>query len=239
MTFELSDQQQAVRDRARAFAEDKLVKHADEIDRTASIPEPLVRQAAEIVSSAGDGVALVAVVEELAVGSGAVAAAASAERSVQGEKGQLPGLRGAGPFDESPRSHLTLAAIALGLGRAALEVALRELRPVAATPAATVEKPHWAVADAATELEAARLATRAAAQAVDRGTAPSEVGMARLLTASAARAAVDAAVRIAGRAGYRDGTLLERLVRDVRTLSVMLGTEEQHRAMAAEGLLPE
>jgi alkylation response protein AidB-like acyl-CoA dehydrogenase len=239
MTFELSQQQQAVRDRARAFAHDHLLKHADEIDRTASIPEPLARQAAEIVASAADGVGLVAVVEELAVGSGAVAAAASTGRSTQPANRELPGLRGAGALDESPRSHLTLAAIALGVGRAALEAALRELRQAAAAAAGTVEKPHWVVADAATELEAARLATQAAAQAVDRGATPSQVGMARLLTATAARAAVDVAVRIAGRGGYREGTLLERLARDVRTLSVMLGTEEQHRAMAADGLLPE
>lgn len=237
MTFELSAEHQALRDRALVFARDHLREHVGEIDRTASVPEAIARQANEIVASAGDSIGLVTAVEELAVVSGAVAAAT--KRSNRTEKIQWPGLRGASPLDDSPRSHLTLAAVALGLGRAALDAALNDLRHATAAPAGSVEKPHWVVADAATELEAARMATRAAAQAVDRGDGQTEVALARLLTAGAAAAAVDAAVRIAGPAGYREGALLERLARDVRTLSLMLGTEEQHRATAADGLLPK
>ena len=63
--------------------------------------------------------------------------------------------------------------------------------------------------------------------------------MARLMASGAAQRTVDAALRVAGPAGYQAGTLLERLARDVRAVALLLGTEEQQRAQAAEGLLPQ
>ena len=238
MTFELSAEQQAIQDRARAFIEDHVVAQAGEIDRAGEVPAGLAAQAADVIASAGNVIALVVAVEELAVGSGALAIAAAAESNKRGEKFTLPGLRGAAALDDSPRAQLVLAAVGLGLGRAALDAALNSLRQAAAG-AADAEKPHWIVADAATALEAARMSTRAAAQTADRGGLRGEVAIARLLTITAARAAVDAAVRVSGAEGYRDGTLLERLTRDVRALSVILGTEEHHRGAAADALLPE
>jgi hypothetical protein len=121
------------------------------------------------------------------------------------------------------RARLIAAAAALGIGRAAVTHALSFMKAqnVKAGPDTTV--PHWAFADGATEVEAARLLTYSAAQAVDRGE-QAETLVARVLdfAARAAQQAVDAAIRVEGAAGYTKGGLLERLSRDARTLQVVL-----------------
>jgi hypothetical protein len=121
------------------------------------------------------------------------------------------------------RARLIAAAAALGIGRAAVAHALSFMKAqnVKAGPDTTV--PHWAFADGATEVEAARLLTYSAAQAVDRGE-QAETLVSRVLdfAARAAQQAVDAAIRVEGAAGYTKGGLLERLARDARTLQVIL-----------------
>jgi len=120
------------------------------------------------------------------------------------------------------RARMIAAAAALGIGRAAVAHALAFMKAndVKAGPDTTV--PHWAFADGATELEAARLLTYSAAQAVDRGE-PADTLAARVLdfAARAAQHAVDAAIRVEGTAGYSKGSLLERLSRDAHTLQVV------------------
>ena len=238
MTFELSAPQQAARDKARVFATESLAPRAQDIDRASAVPAEIARESRELLESCADAVATVAVLEEIAVASGAVAVAAAAGSNKSAQQAGLSGLRGATLPEDSPRAQLWLAAVALGVGRAALEQALADIRGAAATVHAGSEKPHWVIADAATELDAARLMTRAAAQAIDQTDASMAVAIARLMASAAARVTVDAALRIIGPDGYREGTLLERLTRDVRALGVLMGTEERHRATAAEGLLP-
>jgi alkylation response protein AidB-like acyl-CoA dehydrogenase len=151
----------------------------------------------------------------------------------------FPGLRGASLPADTPAAQLGLAATALGLGQAAINHALSELRQTPVPDSGGSEKPHWILADAATDLEAARLLARSAAQVLESNQGgQASIAIARLMASSAARTAVDAAVRIAGPQGYRDGSLLERLARDVRTISLLLGTEEDQRSRAADELLP-
>lgn len=121
------------------------------------------------------------------------------------------------------RARLIAAAAALGIGRAAVTHALAFMKANDVRPGPDTTVPHWAFADGATEVEAARLLTYSAAQAVDRGE-PSETLVARVLdfAARAAQHAVDAAIRIEGTSGYSKGSLLERLSRDARTLQVVL-----------------
>ena len=228
MTFELSSESLAARDRARALAQ-VVRSQAAEIDRAAAVPAELAHQVAAIASK--DALTAVVVVEEIAVGSAAVAA-----ELVAGPDGRslgLSGMRGARALDDTPQSQLALAAIALGVGRAALESVLDEVRQATPTPG-EIEKPRWLVADVATDLDAARLLTYKAA-----GTkSAADIALARLLASAAAQRAVDAAVRVGGASALAEGSALERLSRDVRVLSVLLGTEERHRTIAAEGLLP-
>jgi alkylation response protein AidB-like acyl-CoA dehydrogenase len=229
MTFDLSDSHMALRDEARDFAK-SLEARSREIDRDATVPDAVVREARRFAS--GDRLAVVMAVEEIAVASGSVAAMLGA--AAGGDKLTLSGLRGATAPDDSPHGHLVLCAVALGLGRAATDAGLAELRQATSRRGADVEKPHWVVADVATELEAARLLTYKAAQT----NSDADIAMARVMSGAAAQRAVDAAVRVIGAEALVDGSVTERLSRDVRAVSVLLGTEEQHRATVAETLLP-
>jgi alkylation response protein AidB-like acyl-CoA dehydrogenase len=227
MTFDLSSESLAARDRARALAQ-VVRSQSAEIDRAAAVPAELAHQVAALAVK--DALTTVVVVEEIAMGSAAVAAELVAG---SGPNLLLSGMRGARALDDTPQSQLALAAIALGVGRAALESVLDEVRH-AAPMSDHIEKPRWLVADVATDLDAARLLTYKAAGTM----AAADIAVARLLASVAAQRAVDAAIRVAGANALADGSALERLSRDVRVLSVLLGTEERHRSIAAEGLLP-
>jgi alkylation response protein AidB-like acyl-CoA dehydrogenase len=237
MTFELSPELVAAQARARTLAATEVRPNAAAIDRDAAIPEAVARAASAVLGS-GDPLALVVTIEELAVASGAVALAAGCPSPAAPPLG-LAGLRGAAMVDDTPSAQLVLAAVALGLGRAALESALDGLKQSTANRGSHSDAPHWVVADVATELDGARLLIYKAARSAGREHAEADIAMARLLASGAAARAVDAALRIAGRLGYEPGAALERLARDVRAISVLLGTEERLRAQAAEGLLPQ
>ncbi len=121
------------------------------------------------------------------------------------------------------RARLIAAAAALGVGRAAVAHALAFMKAKDVKPGPDATVPHWAFADGATEVEAARLLTYSAAQAVDRGDAAESVVMRAFdFAVTAALRAVDAAIRVEGAEGYSNGSLLERLSRDARTLQVAL-----------------
>ena len=228
MTFELSAEHVAQRDRACALAA-TLAGRAADIDRSGAIPPETVRAAAAVCGIDLPG--MVVAVEELAVASAAVAIDAAQRPGSAGSFG-LAGLRGATRLDDSPRSQLVLAAAALGVARSAIDRALDEIRRTTASPSAEVEKPHWVVADSATEVEAARLLVYKAATT----RSDADIAMGRLMASLAAQHAVDAALRIVGAGGLEEGSVLERLSRDVRALALVLGTEEHQRAVAAEAL---
>jgi alkylation response protein AidB-like acyl-CoA dehydrogenase len=140
------------------------------------------------------------------------------ERARQEKAGESYGFEA----ESNPiRARLIAAAAALGIGRAAVSHALAFMKAKEVRPGPEATVPHWAFADGATEVEAARLLTYSAAQAVDRGE-PSEPLVARVLefAARAAQQAVDAAIRIEGASGYAKGGLLDRLSRDARSLQV-------------------
>jgi alkylation response protein AidB-like acyl-CoA dehydrogenase len=241
MIFELSSEQQALRDEAHGIATDRLMPIATRIDESATISSDVLRDVEAVVSRAGsDPIALVAVVEELASASAAAALAAALPVS-PGDNATLSGLRGfavpaAGDARSLPRARLVMAAVALGLARAAISQALNDLRE-SAQRSQDQDKPHWAVADAATELAAARVLTLQAAQ-VSADDAEGQPAMAKLAATRAAQQAVDVAVRVVGANALAPGSLLERLARDVRATSVVLGTEEELRAAVADAVLP-
>jgi len=236
MTFELSSELLAARDRARTFAATEIEPQAAAIDQSGTVPDALARAAAAVIVSS-DPLALVVTAEELGAASGAVALSAAVP-SANGTSLALAGLRGATAIDDSPRARLVLAAVTLGIGRAALDRALALLKDATATRGSHSDAPHWVVADVATELDGARLLIYKAAQAGERDSAESDIALARLMASGAASRAVDAALRIGGAPGYEPHSPLERLARDIRAIAVVLGTEERQRAQAAEGLLP-
>jgi alkylation response protein AidB-like acyl-CoA dehydrogenase len=171
-------------------------------------------------------------VEELAAASGTVAAL-TALAPAAGSDG-LAGLRGVAPVAQTTDwQRLVLAAVCLGLGRAARDEALDGLRRDEVRPSGEPEAPPvWIMADAATELDGARLLVYASAEGGQPGAAAVLVFAAR-----AARAAVDAAVRLVGPQALRPGTMLERCDRDIRAAALVAGTEDAMRREAADRLL--
>lgn len=258
MTFELSPDQQALQASAHTFAAEHIVPAAGAIDRDGVIPQALlasIEQRGLVTAQTPASLAIVAI-EEWATASAAVSAAAGLAYGVESAASaasaeadaQLPGLRGLGAIDAllqslAPagvtRARLVLAAVAVGIGRAALDEALSAMRASGDRPSGDAgERPHWVLADAATEVEAARLLTQKAAQALDRGDGHAEASLAKAFAADVAQRAVEAALRILGPAGYRRGTVSERLTRDAQAMALLGGTSEEQRGIVADATLP-
>jgi butyryl-CoA dehydrogenase len=136
---------------------------------------------------------------------------------------------------------VAIAAQALGVGQAALEEALRYARGRTAfgQPIGNFQAIQFQLADLATELSAARMLTWKAADTRDRSTRASvEASVAKLAASEAAHRAADRAMQILASEGYRRGSLVERLFRDVRAAEIYQGTSEVQRMIIAEHLLP-
>lgn len=135
---------------------------------------------------------------------------------------------------------VAIAAQALGVGRAALDAAIVHAKRHAAfgQPIANYQAIQWMLADSATELDAARLLTWKAADARSRQDRPTlEAAMAKLAASEAAHRAADRAMQVLASHGYRRGSLVERLFRDVRATEIYQGTSEVQRMVIAEAIL--
>jgi butyryl-CoA dehydrogenase len=135
---------------------------------------------------------------------------------------------------------VAIAAQALGVGAAALGEALEHARQreTFGQPIANYQAIQWMLADMATELEAARMLMWQAADVRSRRpTARVEAAMAKLAASEAAHRAADKAMQILASAGYRRGSTVERLFRDVRATEIYQGTSEVQRMIIAESVL--
>src|SRR6185503_4804986 len=133
-----------------------------------------------------------------------------------------------------------IAAQALGIGEAAISEAIRfaKERQAFGQPIANYQAIQWMLADAATELEAARMLTWKAADAKDRQERVRlEASMAKLAASEAGHKAADKAMQILASAGYRRGSVVERLFRDVRATEIYQGTSEAQRMIIAAAAL--
>ena len=135
-----------------------------------------------------------------------------------------------------------IAAQALGIGEAALDAAIThaKAREQFGGPIANYQAVQWMLADSATELAAARLLTWKAADAKDRQERSTlEASMAKLAASEAAHRAADRAMQVLASAGYRRGSVVERLFRDVRATEIYQGTSEAQRMIIAEAILAD
>ena len=135
---------------------------------------------------------------------------------------------------------VAIAAQALGIGDAALDEALTyaKQRQQFGQPIANYQAIQWMLADMATELEAARMLTLKAAAAKDtQEKSAFEASMAKLAASEAAHKAADKAMQILASAGYRRGSVVERLFRDVRATEIYQGTSEAQRMIIAANVL--
>lgn len=135
---------------------------------------------------------------------------------------------------------VAIAAQALGIGEAAIAeaIAFAKTRKTFGQPIANYEAIQFMLADVATELEAARMLTYKAAVARDQQERSTfEASMAKLAASEAAHKAADKAMQILASAGYRRGSVVERLFRDVRATEIYQGTSETQRMIIAGEIL--
>ena len=135
---------------------------------------------------------------------------------------------------------VAIAAQALGVGNAALKEALghAKTREAFGQPIGNYQAIQWMLADMATELDAARMLTMKAADTRQRGGRQTvDACMAKLFASEAAHRAADKAMQILASKGYRRGSVVERLFRDVRATEIYQGTSEVQRMVIAEHIL--
>jgi butyryl-CoA dehydrogenase len=140
---------------------------------------------------------------------------------------------------------VAIAAQALGVGQAALDEALSyaRCREAFGQPIGNYQAIQWMLADMATDLDAARMLMLKAADSRRRGAGGSggtvtvDAAMAKLFASEAAHRAADRAMQILASRGYRRGSVVERLFRDVRATEIYQGTSEVQRMVIAEHIL--
>jgi acyl-CoA dehydrogenase len=127
---------------------------------------------------------------------------------------------------------MTSAAGAIGMGRAALEVAARysDKRRAFGRTIRRFEGVSFKVADSITLLDAGRGLVYGAARSVDAGDDPARsrrlVSEAKKFATDAAWDVVNHAMQILGGIGYTDIYPIERLLRDTRLIMIWTGTNE-------------
>jgi len=160
-------------------------------------------------------------------------------------KANLLGPEGAG-FKQAMMTldggRIGIGAMALGLGRAALEASIKyaQERNAFGKPIADFQAIQWMVADSSMELEAARLMVAQAAWLKDRKQKYSqEAAMAKLFASEAADRACWKAIQIHGGAGYLRDFPVERFYRDNRLTLIGEGTSEILRMVIARNILKD
>jgi alkylation response protein AidB-like acyl-CoA dehydrogenase len=135
---------------------------------------------------------------------------------------------------------VNVAARGVGVAQAALDEAVKyaQVRKTFGKPIHQHQAIALKLGDMATRVEAARLLTEKAAQALDRGErCDYEAGMAKLFATEAALENATEALRIHGGYGYSKEFIVERLYRDAPLLCIGEGTNEIQRLLIAKRLI--
>ena len=138
------------------------------------------------------------------------------------------------------KGRVSIGALALGLGQAAYERALAyaQQREAFGQPIANFQAIQFMLADAATELQAARLMLYYAAWLKDRGQPfATQAGMAKLFATEVSERVCRNAIQIHGGYGYSREFEVERIYRDTRLMSIGEGTSEIQRLIIARAIL--
>ncbi len=128
----------------------------------------------------------------------------------------------------------------VGIASAALEcaVAYAKERSQFGTSISDFQAIQWMLADAGTEIEAARLLTLRAAHLKERGVRFSrEASMAKLFSSEMAYRVCHKAVQILGGYGYISEYPVERFLRDVKVTTIYEGTSEVQRLVISRSIL--
>lgn len=141
-------------------------------------------------------------------------------------------------MDNFNYSRLLMSSLALGIAQAALEdaVAYAHERKQFGAPIFSFQAVQFMIADAATEIDAARLLIHHACRLHDAGLPyVKQAAEAKLFTTDMAQRAVTRSLQIHGGNGYSRDYRIERLFRDVRLTQIYEGTNEiQHLIIARQ-----
>ncbi|MFT5722393.1 MAG: alkylation response protein AidB-like acyl-CoA dehydrogenase [Motiliproteus sp.] len=135
-----------------------------------------------------------------------------------------------------------IGSLALGVGLAAMDYArdYSNERQQFGQQLTKFQGLQWMLADAYTDLEAARLLVMSAADTKERGLPfAKQASMAKLFASEKANSACYTALQLLGGYGYIQDFPLERYARDVRVTSIYEGTSEIQRVIIARELLRE
>lgn len=135
----------------------------------------------------------------------------------------------------------SVGAAACGMASRALHESRERVtrREQFGVPLASFQLTQAALAEMATELDAARLLVYRAAWMKDQGAdrVTREAAMAKLFATEAAQRIVDRAVQLHGGAGVERGHVVERLYREVRAPRIYEGTSEIQKLVIAREML--
>jgi len=155
----------------------------------------------------------------------------------------LLGVEGEGFIDAMrvlDGGRISIAALALGIGRGALDAALKYVKERRQFGKAIAEFQgiQWKLADLATELDAARLLTQRAAVLKDAGRKVTrESAMAKLFASEVAVRICNDAVQLFGGYGFIKDYPAEKYYRDVKLCTIGEGTSEIQRMVIAREIL--
>ncbi|HXA36244.1 MAG TPA: acyl-CoA dehydrogenase family protein [Steroidobacteraceae bacterium] len=136
----------------------------------------------------------------------------------------------------------SVAAAALGFAQRALNESIVQARSrrMFGRSLADFQLTQAALADMATEMDAARLLTYRAAWLRDSGArVTKEAAMAKMAATETAQRVIDRAVQMFGARGVMHGEVVERLYRDVRALRIYEGATEVQKLIIARELLAQ
>jgi alkylation response protein AidB-like acyl-CoA dehydrogenase len=137
-------------------------------------------------------------------------------------------------------SRISIATSCVGLAQRALDLAVAHARRrvTFGKPLASRQAIQFALAEAAVDVQAARLLVYDAARRVDAGeSCTTEAAMAKLFGLEMVGRVTDTALRVCGGIGYLRGHPVERLYRDARALWFEEGTAEIQKLVIARALL--
>ncbi|MDQ7850754.1 MAG: acyl-CoA dehydrogenase family protein [Armatimonadota bacterium] len=140
------------------------------------------------------------------------------------------------------RGRIGIGAMAVGLGRAALQASVEygQQRRAFGRPIVEHQAIAFMLADMAAELDAAWLLVARAAVLADQGRPfRREASMAKLYASEAAARAAARAVQIHGGYGFIKDYPVERIYRDVKLTEIGEGTSEIQRIIIAKSVLGE
>jgi len=137
---------------------------------------------------------------------------------------------------------ISIGALSVGIAQGAFEEAVKyaKQRVAFGKPISEHQAIQWMIADAALEIEAARLMVYRAAWLKDQGKPfTKEAAMAKLFASEVAERVCFNAIQIHGSYGYSAEFPVERMYRDQRLMSIGEGTSQIQRLVIARRVLQE